>query len=41
LNESDELIRIFMASIKTALQNARVQKRRTRATVTYPSGETD
>ena len=41
LNESDELIRIFMASIKTALQNALVQKRRTRATVTYPSGETD
>ena len=41
LNESDELIRIFMASIKTALQNALVQKRRTRATVTSPSGETD
>ena len=40
-SESDELIRIFMASIKTALQNALVQKRRTRATVTYPSGEPD
>ena len=41
LSESDELIRIFMASIKTALQNALVHKRSTRATVTYPSGETD
>jgi four helix bundle protein len=41
LSESDELIRIFMASIKTALQNALDQKRRTRATATYPSGETD
>ncbi len=41
LNESDELIRIFMASIKTSLQNALVQKRRTRAAVSYPSGETD
>src|ERR1051326_8127068 len=41
LSESAELIRIFMASIKTALQNALVHKRSTRATVTYPSGETD
>ncbi len=39
LSESEELIRIFMASIKTAQQNSMVQKRRTRTTVTYPSGE--
>ena len=38
LSESDELIRIFMASIKTALQNALVKKGRTRTTVTHPSG---
>jgi four helix bundle protein len=41
LSESDELIRIFMASIRTVLQNALVQKRRTRSTITYPSVETD
>ena len=41
LSESDELIRNFMASIKTALQNALVQKRRLRTTVTYPAGQTD
>src|SRR6266487_2261469 len=40
LSESEELIRIFMASIRTVLQNALVQKRRTRATITYPSGDT-
>ena len=39
LNESDELIRIFMTSIKTARQNASLQKRKASATVNYPSGE--
>ena len=39
LNESDELIRIFMTSIKTARQNALLQKRKTTATASYPSGE--
>jgi four helix bundle protein len=39
LNESDELIRIFMSSIKTTRQNALVQKRKTSASATYPSGE--
>ena len=41
LSESEELIRIFMASIRTVLQNALVQKRRTRSTITYPSVEPD
>lgn len=39
LPESDELIRIFMSSIKTTRQNALAQKRKTSASVTYPSGE--
>jgi len=39
LSESDELIRIFMSSIKTARHNALVRKRKTSASVTYPSGE--
>jgi four helix bundle protein len=39
LSESDELIRIFMSSIKTARQNALAQKRKTSAVVIYPSGE--
>jgi four helix bundle protein len=39
LNESDELIRIFMSSIKTTRQNALVQKRKTSASATYPSGD--
>jgi four helix bundle protein len=41
LSESDELIRIFMASITTARQNVLVEKRRPRATVTYLTGEAD
>lgn len=37
LNESDELIRIFVASIKTAQQNSLVQKRQNRTSAIYPS----
>ena len=39
LAESEELIRIFMSSIKTAQQNALVQKRKTDRSATYPPGE--
>jgi four helix bundle protein len=39
LSESDELIRIFMSSIKTTRQNVLAQKRKTSASVTCPSGE--
>jgi four helix bundle protein len=39
LGESDELIRIFMSSIKTARQNALAKKRITSAPATYPSSE--
>src|SRR5438876_8313734 len=39
LSESDELIRIFIASMKTARQNSWAQKPRTRTTVTRPCGE--
>ena len=38
LNESDELIRIFMSSIRTAQQNALTQKRKPEAAVRHPSG---
>ena len=38
LSESDELIRIFMSSIRTAQQNARKQQRSPELT-RYPSGE--
>jgi four helix bundle protein len=38
LNESDELIRIFMSSIRTAQQNALTQKRKPETTVQYASG---
>jgi four helix bundle protein len=37
LNESEELIRIFMSSIKTTRQNALLEKRKTSST-TYPPG---
>src|SRR5208282_697127 len=37
LSESDELIRIFMSSIRTAQQNALVQKRKPEHSVRYPS----
>jgi four helix bundle protein len=37
LRESEELIRIFMASIKTARQNAMAQKRKGSTAVTYPA----
>jgi four helix bundle protein len=40
LRESDELIRIFMSSIRTAQQNASKQKRRTPDPTQYPSGKT-
>jgi four helix bundle protein len=36
LNESDELFRIFMSSIRTAQQNALTQKRKPEATAQYP-----
>jgi four helix bundle protein len=38
LNESDELIRIFMSSIRTAQQNALTQKRKPETSVRYPAG---
>src|SRR5438876_5154798 len=38
LNESDELIRIFFASIQTAKRNAVIQKRRQPVRARYPSG---
>jgi four helix bundle protein len=38
LNESDELIRIFMSSIRTAQQNALAQKRKPETPVQYRSG---
>jgi len=38
LNESDELIRIFMSSIRTAQQNALAQKRKPETAVPHPSG---
>jgi four helix bundle protein len=37
LNESDELIRIFMSSIRTAQQNALMQKRKSQAVVQHSS----
>jgi four helix bundle protein len=37
LSKSDELIRIFMASIKTAQQNALAQKRKPETPVRYPA----
>ena len=39
LSESDELIRIFMSSIKTTRQNALVQKQKTSAPTHYPPGK--
>lgn len=39
LNESDELIRIFMSSIRTAQQNALAQKRKPEPPVRYSSGD--
>ncbi len=39
LNESNELIRIFMASIKTARQNALLEKRKNSIPANPPSGE--
>jgi four helix bundle protein len=39
LSESDELIHIFMSSIRTAQQNALKQKRRRPDLTQYPSGE--
>jgi four helix bundle protein len=39
LSESDELIRIFMSSIKTARQNALVQNQKTPALVNHPPDE--
>jgi four helix bundle protein len=39
LGESDELIRIFMSSVKTARQNALTEQRRKPLTTPYPSGE--
>ena len=39
LSESEELIRIFMSSIKTARQNALVQKQKASASANDPSGE--
>ena len=38
LSESDELIRIFMSSIRTAQQNALAQKRKPETSVRYPTG---
>jgi four helix bundle protein len=38
LSESDELIRIFMSSIRTAQQNALAQKRKPEIAVRYSSG---
>jgi four helix bundle protein len=38
LNESDELIRIFMSSIRTARQNDLAQKCKSETAVQYPSG---
>ena len=38
LNESDELIRIFFASIQTAQRNAVIQNRRQTARARYPAG---
>jgi len=38
LSESDELIRIFVSSIKTAQQNLLAQKRRPESSVRYSSG---
>ena len=38
LNESDELIRIFMSSIRTAQQNALAQRRKPETAVQYSSG---
>ncbi len=40
LSESDELIRIFMSSIRTAQQNALKQKRRTPDPTQYPYSRT-
>jgi four helix bundle protein len=40
LKESDELIRIFMSSIRTAQQNALTQKRKPETAVQYFSGNT-
>ena len=39
LSESDELIRIFMSSIKTTRQNALVQKQKASTSANDPSGE--
>jgi four helix bundle protein len=39
LGDSEELIRIFMSSVKTARQNALAQKRTTSTPVRYPSSE--
>ncbi len=39
LSESDELIRIFMSSIKTAQKNALTQKRKAAGSALYPPGE--
>jgi four helix bundle protein len=39
LSESDELIRIFMSSIKTTRQNALVQKQKSSAVANCPPGE--
>jgi four helix bundle protein len=39
LNESEELIRIFVSSIRTARQNALQQSRRSTGPRSYPSGE--
>jgi four helix bundle protein len=41
LSESDELIRIFMSSIKTTRQNALVQKQKSSASANHPPGEAD
>ena len=39
LSESDELIRIFMSSIKTTRQNALVQKQKASASTKHPPDE--
>jgi len=39
LNESDELIRIFVTGVKTAQMNALTQKRKLNTSANYPSGE--
>jgi four helix bundle protein len=41
LSESDELIRIFMSSIRTARQNALKQKHSIASSTRYSAGETD